>query len=619
VDSWLSIDVLDLLSVASPEEEPASLEAVTRRNEAAAGLRAAYRAWHDLPEAERTSRLEAALAPPEPEIEEPEIEEPEAEVPDAFVDEEVAQDREDISDKEEEAAEAARKKEEALDVARKARSEALRVVAEERARLLGIQEQQALFAADLPRWKERARELHESSLEWHRRVEEMVEFGGSEVSADELYRELQNALDDARTALGEAIGRAADPGQGVPSPPEDFNDGSLPADVDRADLVALRNELLAEVDSLTTEEKAVAWEIADLLRDDVVMLNRDRLRLLPSMSGPVRDELTGLGTAGRAQARRELAQIVLEFQFHALALPRELASLSSTIQARPLDLVIRALELVALIALFRWWRKHADGLLRRWRGPTWGLKQTPAQRIRVSAFWYLMRVRKPVEWLLLLALLPLIVGTASNALELRMLWLIFAWVQGARAIVLTVDAIAERQAIYGRSPGSNAELRYRSLRLIGLTITAVGLILTLTSDIVGQGTIYRWVFSGCWILVAPIGLRLVAQWRPIIVELLQSSVKTNALARWVVDKQEGWLGFLTAAIGGIWLVAKGTSSWLVRQLSGLDTTRKVLAYLFRREVAVRPSRPPRDHEARPCGAPSSSSWGRRATPASWRR
>lgn len=581
------VELLALLPAAPSTDTPAddeSLATLTSRNAASARLRDALEVWMALSEEDRASRREAAEVEIEIDEPAPEVAEPEVELPEAFVDEEEAQDREDISELVEEAADAAREKEEALDVARMARSEALRVVAQERARLLGIKEQQALFAADLPRWRQLARELHESSLEWHRRVDEIVDdVSGSQADADAVYGELRSTLDGARAALAEALARAANPGQRVPAPPEDFNDADLPADIDRADLVELKDSLAAEVETLSAEELVVAWEVASLLRDDVVLLNRDRLRLLPSMSPEVRDDLTGLGVAGRAQARRELGQIGLELRYHAMSLPRDAASLASTVQARPLDLVIRALELICLIALFRWWRGNADALLRKWRGPMW--TRSPAQRFRANTIWYLLRIRRPVEWLLLLMVLPLVVGTASSALELRLIWLVLVWVQGARAVVLTVDAIAERQSIYGASAKGNAKLRFRSLRLIGLTVTLVGLILTLTSGIVGRGTIYRWVLQGCWVLVAPIGIWLVSRWRPSIVGRLEGAVKTNAVARWVVENQSGVRGFFAAALGGAWLLGRGTSAWLVRQLSGLDTTRKVLAYLFRREVA----------------------------------
>lgn len=601
IDVLLRLDVLSLLPLAETSDPPS--EALIARNAAASRLRAALEAWRGLSEPEQAARREAAAAPVDADPE-PEPIEIIDDVPEAFVDEEEIQDREDISEKEQEAADAAREKEEALDVAKRTRSEALRVVAEERARLLGIKEQQALFAASLPRWKQEARDLHELSLEWHRDVDETVEAGVGASDADALYQEVRSALDGTRAALAEALERAADPGQSVPAPPASLDDADLPADVDRADLLALGSALAAEVEVLTAEEQAVAWEVAALLRDDVVMLNRDRLRLLPSLSPEQRDDLTGLGPIGRAQARRELGQIALELRYHAMSLPRDLASLSTTVQARPMQLVVVTLELVFLLAVFRWWRSHADGLLRRWRGPTWTFDQTPAQRLRASVIWYLLRVRRPVEWLVLLGILPFVVGTASNAPELRLVWLVAVWLLSARAVIQAIDAIAERQTVYGGGGGGNAALRHRSLRLIGLTITWVGLMLTLTSDIVGMGTIYRWVFQGCWVLVAPIGIWLVTQWRPTIVKRLESTARTNALAAWVTENQSGLTGFFTSAVGGVWLLAKGVSNWVVRQLSGLDTTRRVLAYLFRREVAKQAETAARGPRGEPLRGPA---------------
>ncbi len=502
-----------------------------------------------------------------------------------FVDDEAAEAAEAISDAQAEAADAAREREAALEVAREARSEALRVVAEERARLLGVKEQQALFAASIPEWTQEARALHESALEWHRRIDELETATMSPESLDTLYPGVGETLDTLRVSLAEALARAAQPGRNVPRPSQEFDEAELPADVDRGDLPQLREALEHEAAMLTRSELQAAWDVAMLLRDDLVLLNHDRLRLLPGMSDDRRDDLTGFGASGRAQARREAEQIALELRFHAMSLPRDVASVFDEIQSRPLDFVVRALQLIVLVALFRWWRGNGDTLLEAWRAPSRGFERTQIDRIRSRVFWYVRRIRRPVEWLLVLAILPMIVGTASDMPELRLPWLALVWTLGGRAVVRTIDAIAERQSLYVFGGRDHAKLRFRSLRLIGVLVTSVGLILTLTSDIVGQGTIYRWVLQGCWILVAPVFAWLVSKWRPIIFERLEALARPNAVVRWAKQNQSGVIGFLAAAVGGGYLLAQGTSGWVVRQLSGLDTTRKVLAYLFRREVA----------------------------------
>ncbi len=519
--------------------------------------------------------------PPPPEV---------AEIPDTFVDDEARQDEEEISDAEEEAADAAREKEEALEVARLARTEVLRVIAERRAHLLGIKEQQALFAASLPRWKQDARELHEAALEWHRRVDELMESAVDAdrfEAADAMYGSTRQALDESRRALADALERISAPGAKVPRPAEETEADEDLDDADRGELKPLLAELRSEAQLLQSEETEVGWEVAEMLRDDIVVLNRDRLRLLSRTSATLRTDVTGLGSRGREQGRRELRQIALELRYHAMSLPRDAESLLEHVQRRPVDFVLRTLELLVLIAVFRGWRRRADALLLRWQTPSRGFSRTRSERWRSRAFWYLRRIRRPVEWLLLLGILPLILGTGPDMPELRLPWLALVWILGGRAVVLTIDAIADRQASYAFGARGNGDLRYRSLRMIGITVTSIGLILSVTSDIVGRGAIYRWVIQGCWILVAPIGLWLVSQWRPITFERIAALPRSNGLTRWVAANTAGPVGFAAATVGGIYLLLHGTFNWLMRQLSSLDTTRKVLAYLFRREVAKR--------------------------------
>lgn len=507
---------------------------------------------------------------------------PEADLPEAFVDEEAEQEAEDISEAEQEAEDAAREQAEALDVAREAQTEALRLVAEERARLLGVKQRQALFAAELPRWKQRARAHHEEALEWHRRIE-AGESSDEPSVADASYEELRSELDRSRATLGDALARLSDPQANVPDPGDPL---VLSADVDRGDLAELREELKATAEVLAREQSETGWEVAELLRDDAVRLNRDRLALLGRMSEAARDELTGLGIAGREQGRRELGQIGLELRYHAMSLPRDLASLRDAIERNPLDFVIGALQLVLLVTVFRAWRLRADDLLRGW-SVGGRLTRTRGERLRNAVLWYARRIRKPLEWLVVLGLFPWLLGWAIEMPELRLPWLAAIWVLGGRTVVLVIDTIAARQAMYTFGRPGNAQLRFRSLRLIGLTVTTVGLILSLTADIVGKGTIYRWVIQGCWILAAPIGVWLVMQWRPIIFERLTALPRSNAFTRWATATQTGARGFLAATAGGAYLLLEGTRGWVMRQLSGLDTTRKVLAYLFRREVAKR--------------------------------
>lgn len=576
-------EVADPVTSAQTAELESALAAAEKRLDQA---RLKYLA---LSPAERAARL-ATHAASDVEGEPSEPAEPEPVVPEEFVDVEAEQDAAEISDAVEEAAEAAREKEEALEVARQARSEALRFVAEERARLLGIKERQALFAAALPRWKQESRELHEATLELHRRVDELEAGAADEEQrrvVDGMYVEVRSVLGEMRVALADALNRLSEPGATIPRPDASTEEGELPPDVDRASLVELRRELLAEAARLQREETDVGWEVAEILRDDVVSLNRDRLVLLSRATAELRSEVTGLSPGGFEQAKAEAGQIALEIRYHAMSLPRDVAAAVEVVSRRPVDFVVLALEVLALVAVFRFWRRRADDLLRRWSTPSWSAGQSPWVRRGKRLLGYLRRIRSPLEWLLLLGALPLIITNTASVPELRLLWLVIVASVGGWAVVVIVDALAAQQSTYGASRRENAALRLRSLRLIGITVTAVALILVVTADMVGRGAIYHWVFQGCWVLVAPIGIWLVSRWQPTIFERVGAVPRSNALTTWVSANQGGLLGFLSGTVGGLYLLYRGVTEWVLRQLSSLDATRKVLAYLFRREVAKR--------------------------------
>ena len=570
----------------SPSAEPTLDEQIVAAKERLDRARTAFLA---LTEDDRRALYDAHATAKDDAAAEAEEEE---DIPIEFVDEEVEEARVEIEDAEAEAEIAAREKEKALEVAREARTEALRLVANEHARLLGVKEQQARYAASLPRWKQDSKTLHESALEWHRRVGELVDSGdGPEeiaAAADTMYFELRDALAATRTNLGEALDRLSQPGRNIPTAGRMLDDDALPADVERADLLALRRELSARVEELHEQERETGWEVADLLRDDIVLLNHDRLELLGLASRSVRASVTGLGADGLNQVRREFNQIALELRYHAMSLPRDSREFLGYVRKNPVDFGLVVVQLLLALAVFRWWRSRADQILKRWQYPA-KASGPPGRLTRMGRrfVWYLRRVRKPVEWLLLLAVFPYVLAGVDAAPELVLLWLTLVWVLGGWTAFAVIDAIAARQQYYGFTGASAETLRHRSLRLLGITITSVGLVLSLTAEIVGTGAIYNWVWQTCWVLAAPIGIWLVLSWRTTIYERIGNLKRERGLLVWVASTQTGLAGFFAALVGGLYLIAMGVARILGRYFGDLDATRKVLAYLFRREVLKR--------------------------------
>ena len=102
--------------------------------------------------------------------------------------------------------------------------------------------------------------------------------------------------------------------------------------------------------------------------------------------------------------------------------------------------------------------------------------------------------------------------------------------------------------------------------------------------VVGRGTIYHWVFSTCWLAAVPVALLLVRWWREVVFRRTEVVRRKSAFQHWVLANRAGWRSLLAASAGGVHLFVVGgvraSRAWVGR----FDVTRRLLAYLFRREL-----------------------------------
>ncbi|PRQ05909.1 hypothetical protein ENSA5_00210 [Enhygromyxa salina] len=503
----------------------------------------------------------------------------------------VTQVEEELTEAEDKAAMAKREREQAEAAAVQARSEALRRIAEERARLLGVKEAHALYEVEVARRKKDTLAAHEIALEWDRKVAELaaaLPSSAREGEADGMYTDLRAALAHARDGLRETLTTIAANETGVEPVGEPL--AGLPQDVDRSDLSALRTELEQSEATLRELEREVVWAAADSGRDDIVMLNRARLTLLDLSSDELRKRMTGFGSDGVEQVKREIDQIGLELRYRVLALPRIGRGLIERLESSPLPLVFATLKLAFLLLLFRYWRKRAEATLARIRD---GFLSRERGDRRINSLialsvWYVERIRRPVELLLMLGVVFRVVLADADVLELEIVWLVILWLLVGSTVILLVDAVAAHESlVHGRGTTATAQLRIRSLRLVGLAVVLTGLVLSLTEETVGQGGIHKWVRSLVWLAAIPILLVLIRWWREHAFRRIQDDpeIPDNALVRWIRANTEGWASFPAAAIAGGYLFVRGLARWLLRRATALETTRRLLAWMFRREVA----------------------------------
>jgi hypothetical protein len=492
------------------------------------------------------------------------------------------------------AEQAAKDRKQALEEARLARSEAERQVAEERARLNGVQEAQAKFEATVIQDEAATAKQADDTLSWSRRVSEMVSQrangAADSAAADRLYMELRAKLRDARAELGRVLGLLASGDSDVPGPGPDRlrTEGT---GVDRSQVDALRGEVSAMADKLAVHERTARWARAKSLAERVDSMNRDRLALYSQLSPALRDSLTSFSPAGWDQARAEGYQVALVARYHAQATASWVASLRDPSQRNLGNLfaTFTLLKMLGLGIVYFWWRRIAEPLLASIKAR---IAPEPAVVSRASAKnWaargvsLLIRIRRPLESLLLAwALLTLAGPAVASLFEARIPWLILSWALGGLIGVYVMDELLGTGGTTSRGI-EVSELRLRSFKLIGRVVVALGLTLALTRELVGRGTIHDWVLSVAWFALLPVGAILSRWWRATVFERLAGHRKKRAFDTWLLGRQGGWASLLASAVGGVYLIGIRVFKAARAYVSGFRVTRRALAYLFRREVA----------------------------------
>lgn len=477
----------------------------------------------------------------------------------------------------------------ALAASQKADTETERVIAEERARLLAIKEELVRYETQLAQQSDSLVETTEQALRWSRRVREMTTASSRQGDADSTYDELVDDLVTARAKVRQSIDTLFAPEHLAPF--DDIRRGSvLPQGLKNSSIRDLVQELEQYSRRLDILERDSAWESAKVHRDAMVSMNRDRLMLMSLISPQKRKALKGFGTIGLQQVRRELEQITLEARYHLLTLPRFVEAQQAALKGSPLSVLGTIVQILFIIVLFRWWRQNADDVLERTRR-AWRFRrpETLLSRTVATTLWYLKRVRKPLEWLALVVVLDRTVAKLSNLPELELVWLVVLWLLIGTFIIRLVNAVAQRRGGYGDS----SKLRFRSLRLVGMTVVVLGLVLTLTERTVGKGAIYSWVQSSGALILVPILALLIVWWRPIVIDRAKAVSESGRVLQWVASHDSGFWSFPAAAIGGVALLLDGFRRFLLSQASQVGFTRKIVSYFFRRQLEQQTSIDPK--------------------------
>jgi hypothetical protein len=459
------------------------------------------------------------------------------------------------------------------------------LVAQQRTVLIGLEAQQAAFRAELARNAKIPGEILDSSLKWRQRVRDVAASreppAERRAGADALYFQLVDELQEVRAQLRQSLEETTtrDSRQLRPLP----LDSAIPPDLARREgLTQLRLRLLSAADTLLQQQDSQLWERRKALHDAMVMLNGARLDLIDDLPGATRRQLLGFGSVGLAQVNREVSQMSLEGLYNIKIFGRHGGAAIHALANPTPALVMSMLELLLALLLFRLWRRGGDDWLARARAISEAKRPaTLRSTLEIRAYSLVQRVRAPFDLFVFVQIVRWLLPDVLKFPGIEFVWIVLSWLIGAALLIRLIDGLASGTG----EADPRAELRLKSLRLVGAVVVFVGMTLRLTSTSVGHGAIYSWVLSLCALLIPVIVLILAHWWRERIVELSAEGAGHSAILAWTARNANGVGGLLGRAIGGIVLLVSGLGVLAQRQANNIALVRDIYGQRARRRAA----------------------------------
>ena len=467
-----------------------------------------------------------------------------------------------------------------LDAASAARSELERVAGEEQARLVGLEQEVAMVRESQVLKEEQLAARREALLGWQKRVQDAQDSASADALYDALCADLQTIRDEFTLALDAQLTPASMVPEIGANPLE-----TLPRSPLTESAFAQRQKVLTAIADAKANEEQLRQQLLAALADAMNVENRLRLSLLPRLSPQAYGAVTGFSATGWRQAKAESQHLALVLRYHGVNSRAWFRSVREDPSALPYwQIAIVALPWTIALALFGALRRRLPGILQmaERRARERALRSGAPSTFELRLYRFVRGVYRSVTMLAFYTFSVWLLPSAVRAvLEVDMVVITLGWMLGGWVAVDTIHALAGANRVVRRSADPIPELRLRSLRLVGWVVVCIALMLVLSARVVGEGTLFRWTLSTCWVIAIPVFLLLVRWWREVVFTRLDRR-RNTALQQWILANRRGYKSFFAAMIGAATLFLLGTYRVLRRWLTTFNLARRAHAYLFRR-------------------------------------
>ncbi|MBT8496277.1 MAG: AAA family ATPase, partial [Deltaproteobacteria bacterium] len=443
----------------------------------------------------------------------------------------------------------------------------------------------------------------------------------AKVNSDRAFAHIAADLDVAEaTAISLLYQQLINQPLAVPEPPDSLQapvlelENSFQARVQA--LLERRTALAAEADLLRKERRALRADQAAEWRAHALGLARLRDRALRRISPALASEIYGLNRSSLAEVQAEGAELAIRGLHYLGRRSAQLKRASGSLRTlRAIaSLAVSSIELLLFVGLV-WWA------MRRWKGWMRGVVSAMSRYVHLGG-WPLIFAR--VADALQTCGPPLILAAASVAVyqflgatespaEIRVGFEIVFWTALLRGQLRFLEGFADNvsarreqaardrreEAALDDSVESNdrlpkheredynraAKLFKRSWKVLTWFVGLFVITIELVQLSMGDGVVAHHLFFFAKVLAIPVLIITVHWWRAMIVTAYAHRIDARSkFASFVIKHGSRWYGAVVALVAmPVLLATRGTR--LVREhVAGLNTTRRILAFLFRRQI-----------------------------------
>ncbi|AUI86106.1 AAA family ATPase [Vibrio azureus] len=324
------------------------------------------------------------------------------------------------------------------------------------------------------------------------------------------------------------------------------------------------------------------WQTIQLRYLTINSLSRSKEKLLTFATAQTRERLTGFGPLGVTQFKQEWYQTRLNFEYLILFQIRSFKLLGQQMVISPIPVIWSSVKVLFIFAILFWWLSNSKRMTDLFRQRH--LNEVISPPVWVRLVWYICRANKAIAWLIALILSIRVLSQLPSLQHLSIFEIFTWWILGG-AIIINIILEFTARNVRGAGP-KTLKLCLITIRRYIWSIIIAGVILQISMQTLGKGTIYSWISSVVFVWFVLITLAVLRLWRETVFQAADKVVEQPALVSWAqAHKKRFFISLFCTAITAVWLLFTQLKYRLITLLSKYTLFSQALAYLFRIEVS----------------------------------